>query len=178
MPYSVERMEEHGERKEALERNLCSGRPRRNSRNHARSLKVPSRVRCSEVCDAEEVEGARKRDAGDSVQRRGVPGDLGPVDGEVGRDGALEALLAQNLGGFLLGSSFGCCKAVHTLLEAMAGRGGGGGNARTYRRWMMRPAGWILKLGAAARRRPSWNTRWEAIVFQSAIALVVVDWRG
>lgn len=35
---------------------------------------------------------------------------------------------------------------------------------KTYLFWMVRPAGWILKLGAAARRRPSWKTRWEAIV--------------
>jgi hypothetical protein len=38
----------------------------------------------------------------------------------------------------------------------------------TYLRWTMRPAGWNLKLGAAARRRPSWNTLWEAMIRAAA----------
>jgi hypothetical protein len=32
----------------------------------------------------------------------------------------------------------------------------------------MRPAGWTWKLRAAARRRPSWNTRWEAMMRAAA----------
>jgi hypothetical protein len=44
--------------------------------------------------------------------------------------------------------------------------------ALTYLFVTVRPAGWTLKAGAAARRRPSWKTRWEAIF---AIDLVVVE---
>lgn len=42
----------------------------------------------------------------------------------------------------------------------------------THLRWTMRPTGWKLKLGAAARRRPSWNTRWEAML-QQALAIAI-----
>lgn len=49
---------------------------------------------------------------------------------------------------------------------------------RTYLFWRVRPAGWILKLGATARRRPSWNTRWEAIVVYTRVGRVVEDTLG
>ena len=99
MPNAVERVEEHGERKEALQGNLGSRGPGRDRRDHRRRLEVPSRVRRDEVCEAEEVQRAGQRDARDAVQRRGDPGDLRLVDGQVGRDGAREALLAQDFGG-------------------------------------------------------------------------------
>lgn len=70
MPHAIEAVEKHGESKEALERNLRRRGPRRDRRNHARSLKVPSSVRSSEVCEAEQVERAAEGDAGDAVQRR------------------------------------------------------------------------------------------------------------
>lgn len=84
MPDAIEAVEEHGESKEALERNLRRRGPRRDCRDHARGLKVPSRVRRSEVRKAEEVERAAKGNASDAVQRRGVPGDLRAVDGQMG----------------------------------------------------------------------------------------------
>lgn len=112
MPHTVERVEEHGERKEALQCHLGSHGPRRDGRNHGRSLEVPSGVGRGKVREAEEVERAGQSDARDAVQRRGVPGDLGAVDGEMRRDGAVEALLAQDLlAGFLRG---GFCRSEPT----------------------------------------------------------------
>lgn len=68
MPNTVERVEEHGERKEALQRNLGSRGPRGDRRYHRRSLEVPSRVRRSQVREAEEIQGARERDTRDAVE--------------------------------------------------------------------------------------------------------------
>lgn len=53
---------------------------------------MPAQQGGHEVGGAEEVEPARERAAGDAVQRRGVPGHLGLVDGEVRGDGAVQAL--------------------------------------------------------------------------------------
>jgi hypothetical protein len=110
VPDAVEAVEEHGESKEALERNLRRRGPRRDRRDHARRLKVPSRVWRSEVRETEQVQRAAERDARDAVQRRRVPGDLRAVDGEVGRDGTLEALLCEDLGGGFLGCGLCCCE--------------------------------------------------------------------
>jgi hypothetical protein len=110
MPDTVEAVEEHGESKEALQRDLRRRGPRSNRRNHAGSLKVPSRVRRSEVGETEQVQRAGQSDACDAVQGRGVPGDLRAVDGEMGRDGALEALLCEDLGGGFLRGGLGCCE--------------------------------------------------------------------
>ena len=108
MPHTVVRVEEHGERKEALKRQLRGSRPRGDCRNHGSRLEVPSGVRGDEVRKPEEVERAGQSNARNTVQGRGVPGDLGTVDGEMGRDGAVEALLAQNLlAGFLRGGFCG-----------------------------------------------------------------------
>ena len=106
MPNTVERVKEQGESKEALERNLGGGGPCGDRRNHGCGLEVPSCVRRGEVGKAEEVQRARERDAGDTVERRGVPGDLRAVDREMGGDGAVQALLGEDLGGGFLGSGF------------------------------------------------------------------------
>jgi hypothetical protein len=123
---------------------------------------VPSSVRSDEVGDSKQVEGAGQGNAGDTVETRGDPGDLRLVDGEVGRDGAVDALLDENL----LGLGFGgacCCESrfdisiiVVVVLEVTARELDA---AMTYLRWPIRPAGCALRLGAAARRRPSWNIR-------------------
>jgi hypothetical protein len=53
--------------------------------------------RCDQVQGAESVEGAGQGDAGHAVERRAVPGDLRLVDAEVRRDGAVQALLCEDL---------------------------------------------------------------------------------
>ena len=123
MPNTIERVEEHWEREEALERNLRSHGPGSDRRDHARGLEVPARVRRGEVCEAEKVERARQSDARDSVQGRGVPGDLGAVDGKMGRDGAVETLLGEDFGGSFLGCRFGGCEPGDSISRGPEGCG-------------------------------------------------------
>jgi hypothetical protein len=61
-------VEEERESVESLQSRLHSRRPSSDGRYHRLGLKVPSSVRSDKVGDAEEVEGARQCDAGDSVQ--------------------------------------------------------------------------------------------------------------
>lgn len=68
MPQAVEAVEEERESVESLQSRLHSRRPSSDGRYHRLGLKVPSSVRSDKVGDAEEVEGARQCDAGDSVQ--------------------------------------------------------------------------------------------------------------
>ena len=127
---------------------------------------MPSSVRGNQVGDTEEVEGAGECNSRDAVERRGVPGDLRLVDSQVGGDGAVDALLREDLGCFGLRGVFGRCESTFSIVS-IRGRMSIGGTsgarkldaAITYLRWTMRPAGCTLRLGAAARRRPSWNTR-------------------
>jgi hypothetical protein len=65
---------------------------------------MPSGVWGSEVGKAEEIEGAGEDDGGQTVEARAVPGDLGLVDGQMRGDGAVEALLGEDLSGFVGGS--------------------------------------------------------------------------
>lgn len=118
MPHTVEAVEEHGESEEALKRDLGRDRPSSDRRNHAGRLEMPSRVRRSEVGKTKEVQRAGKRDAGDAVERRGVPGDLRLVDGEVGRDGAVEALLYKDFGGRILGCGLRGCESGSSISTA------------------------------------------------------------
>lgn len=62
---------------------------------------------CGEVAHGEEVQGAGEGDAGDAVERRGDPCDLGLVDGEVGGYGAVEALADEDFQAVVVGE-LGC----------------------------------------------------------------------
>jgi len=112
MPHTVEAVEEEGECEESLESRLDSHWPSSNCRDHRLRLHMPSSVGGNQVCDTEEVEGAGQGDASNTVERRRNPGDLGPVDGKVGRDGAVDALLCEDLSGFRLRGVFGCCEST------------------------------------------------------------------
>lgn len=111
MPQSVEAVEEEREGEEALKANLDSGGPCSDCGDHGLGLQMPSRVRRSEVGEAEEVESGGQSDAGDAVQGRGVPGDLRLVDGEMRGDGALDALFGEDLSAFGLGG----CESIRTI---------------------------------------------------------------
>lgn len=111
MSQSVQAMEEEGERKEGLESRLDSRRPSCNRCDHGLRLEVPSRVRRDEVGDAEEVERAGQGNTSDAVERRGDPGDLRLVDGQVGGDGAVDALLCEDLGSLRLRGMLSCCES-------------------------------------------------------------------
>lgn len=112
MPDTVQRVEEEGKGEEALKGKLSRCGPSRNSRNQRCRLEVPSSVRRKEVGESKQIQRAAESDASDSVQRRGVPGDLRPVDGQVGRNGASEALLAENLCCLSLRGRFSCCESI------------------------------------------------------------------
>lgn len=96
MPESIEGVVEEGERERRLRGNLCENGPCSHSGDHGGSLEMPAQGRGSEVCEAEEVQRAAQHDAGDTVQRGTVPCDLRAVDGEMGGDGTLETLLAED----------------------------------------------------------------------------------
>lgn len=75
---------------------------------------MPAEYGCDEVGSRESVEGSRDGGSRDSVQSAGVPGDLGTVDAQVRRDGALEALLGEDFGGICCCCCRGwsCCMLV------------------------------------------------------------------
>ena len=66
-------------------------------------------VGSDEVKAAEGIEGAADDQAGDAVQRGEVPGDLRLVDGEMRSDGAVEALLCEDVVLLGLFGDCGCC---------------------------------------------------------------------
>lgn len=95
------------------------------------------------------------------------------------RNRSVDTLLRKNLSGLRLRSRSGCCKsalpcqygvalhiAIHTKLDA----------AMTYLRCTMRPAGATLRAGTAARCRPSWKMRCEAIALYQRANGEVEDW--
>lgn len=85
---------------------------------------MPSERRRCEVCDAEDVETATEDDAGDTIESRGVPGDLRSVDGKMRGDGALQALLRKEFLASLLADlsgSLGVCESVAELASWILG---------------------------------------------------------
>lgn len=98
MPQPIERVKRERKRQQVLGCDLGGDRPGRERRRHARALEVPAQRRRDQVGRAEDVETAAEHAARDAVERRGVPGDLGLVDAQVGSDGAGEALFGKDLG--------------------------------------------------------------------------------
>jgi hypothetical protein len=58
---------------------------------------VPAEERRDEIRGPEGVDGARQHRTGEPVRDGQVPGDLGLVDGEVRRDGAVAALVGEDV---------------------------------------------------------------------------------
>jgi len=131
MPEAVVRVEEEGEGEEALDAELNGEWPGGDGGNHRLRLEVPSGVGGGQVGEAEDVERAAEGDSSDTVQGGSIPGDLGLVDGQVGGDGAVQALLVDNLLGLLLGSGFGGGEpALHDAASGLDAQTGGGGPAQ------------------------------------------------
>ena len=101
MSHAVERMIGEGKSKGELERDLGSKRESAKRSGKRRGLEVPSEKRRHEICQREGVETAGERDTGDTVKRGPNPCDLGLVDAEMGRDGAVETLLRKDHVGIL-----------------------------------------------------------------------------
>ena len=154
MPQTVERVVSERHRNSELRQSLKSQGPGREAGSEHRALEVPADGGRDEVQDAEGVEAAGEGDAGDAVERRAVPGDLRLVDAEVGGDGAVQALLCEDLvvgwggGGVsvgLLWSAGGRCRFKNCCSDvpALCGEGCAHGNGSRSRE----PAGGCLGLG-------------------------------
>lgn len=107
----IETVERKRHSEEQFRRELQHQWPRRERRRHAHGFQVPAHVGRDQVGGAEDVETAAEHGAGDAVEDRQVPGDLWFVDGEVGGDGAVEALAGED-GGLLRGFGDGGCGDV------------------------------------------------------------------
>ncbi len=108
MPDPIEAVKRKREGHQHLQRQLDDQGPRRKRRRHGRGVKVPAEERRDEVGGAEEVEAAAQHGAGDAVQGREGPAHLGPVDAQVGRHGAMEALGGEDGVGVGFGGGLGC----------------------------------------------------------------------
>lgn len=97
MPEAVERVVGERKRNSGLRKNLERQRPGGEAGGNDGALEVPADGRRDQVCGAEDVEGSREGDAGDAVEGGAVPGDLRLVDAEMGCDGAVQALLCEDL---------------------------------------------------------------------------------
>lgn len=86
----------------SLESNLGGNRKSTHGGNHRGGLKVPANGGREQVCGSPQVKRAGHDNAGDTVQGGADPTDLGLIDSQMGRDGAVETLLGQK-GGWVLG---------------------------------------------------------------------------
>lgn len=107
MPNSIDTMISEWQRKTQLDEKLGSERQSAESSCNRGGFEVPAKHGCDEVGSGEGVHSAGGDGARDSVQSTGVPGDLGTVDAQVRRDGALETLLGEYFGGICC---CGCCR--------------------------------------------------------------------
>ena len=87
-----------GEGEGGLEGDLGGEGKSAHGSNHGSGLQVPADGGRGEVCGGPQVESAGEGDTGDTVQGTANPADLRTVDGQVGGDGTVQALLGQDLG--------------------------------------------------------------------------------
>lgn len=127
MPDPVERVKREGQSHQELQPALHQRRELGETLSERCGLNVPAQQGGNEVREAEYVEAAREDGAGDAVESGQGPGNLSLVDGEVGRDGPVEALAVK----------YGV-----TVVEGdFVGRGdgfGGGGSVRKFNVWCVR----------------------------------------
>lgn len=98
MPNAVQAVESNGHSQAEFDEDLGQQwQSAKRSRNRC-GFQVPADDGGNKVGGGEHVESARGDRAGDTVQGTGVPGNLGAVDGQVRSDGAVQALLRENLG--------------------------------------------------------------------------------
>ena len=88
MPQSVHTVKEEWQSNGKLGRSFCPHRPCRNGSNYGRALEMPAKRRRCEVCEAKQIEATTQDDTSNSVETRGVPGDLGSIDGHMRGDRA------------------------------------------------------------------------------------------
>lgn len=177
MPEAVERVEGESESSEGLEADLYGDGPGGDGGNERLRLEVPAGEGGDSVGGEEGVHATRDDAAGDTVQSGGVPGNLRAVDGKVWRDGAVQALLLQNVvalgGGDVLGRdgpgetgrdwlALSCQEGLSGHEEVgnkRRGIGDGYGHGWWYLDCIRIPAGAAMARGPAARRRDAWKAR-------------------
>lgn len=104
MPQPVDEVVRKGEPKQELDAALDGERQRGKPRREARRLQVPPGQRRDQVRPEVDVRGGRQRAARDARPRRvAQPRLLDLVDAQVGRDGALQPLLHEDLVPVVLG---------------------------------------------------------------------------
>lgn len=109
MPQPVERVVSERQGDGHLGQDLKGERPGGEGSGDDAALEVPADGGRDEVEGAEGVESTGQSDARHAVERGAVPRDLRLVDAEVGGDGAVQALLGEDLlGGFGVGDGLGC----------------------------------------------------------------------
>ncbi len=108
MPQPIETMICKRERQPRLNKHLRNNRPACERGGKGRTLEMPAEERGDEVEGAVGVDDGGEGCAGDAVEGGAVPGYLGLVDGEMGGDGTVEALVGED---FLAGGLgyCGCC---------------------------------------------------------------------
>lgn len=97
MAHTVHAVVDEGEGHETLKADLGDDGKSSEGSGHGGGLEVPAQHGSGEVCGRVEVQAAGEDDAGDTVGATADPGDLGAVDGEMGGDGAVLALLGEDL---------------------------------------------------------------------------------
>lgn len=161
MPNPIKNMERKRHREEQLRRNLRHDRPRREPSRQRCRAQVQSQNRRGEVPDPEEVEATRQHDTGDAVEHRRVPGDLRAVDGQVRGDGAVAALLDEDLVGVGGGEELLRCDGAAGCVST----GGAEGPAEVWG-WAYRVWIWdVRERGAARFFAAAWEIteRWATI---------------
>lgn len=129
MPQTVDAVEEEGHGNGKLGRGLSPQRPCCDGGNDGSALEVPAKSGRCEVCESEEVETAAEKDTRDTVETGCVPGDLGLVDGKMRGDGAVDALLREDLFTSLLADlagGLGVCESAKASVSRVVGAYGWG----------------------------------------------------
>lgn len=98
MTNTVKAVKREGERQGALEKDLDGERKGGSTGSQSCRAEAEAERRTSKIRNRPDVEKTRQGDTGDTVRTREVPGDLRAVDANVRRNGAVQALLRQELG--------------------------------------------------------------------------------
>lgn len=107
MAQAVEAVQGEGHGEESLKTDFQGDGQGAERGGHAGGFQVPAEQRGDEVGSAEDVDRARQRAAGDTIQCGQVPRYLRSVDSQVWRDRAVEALGCEDVVACLLGDGVG-----------------------------------------------------------------------
>lgn len=117
---TVHAVVDEGEGHETLEADLGDEGEGSEGSGHGGGLEVPAQQGSGEICSRVKVQATGEEDTGDTVGTTADPGDLGAVDGKVGRDRAVLALLGKNLswvGGVGGGGRLSVTVSIHVSIS-------------------------------------------------------------